>query len=57
MEPQTKNFENVCHNCLGLECEVKACPKHVKVLEEKKLETDCAQFRQDQAAFKASLGE
>jgi len=55
MENQTKNFETVCHNCLGPECDVKTCSTRMKALEQKKLENDCAQFRKDLAAFKASL--
>jgi hypothetical protein len=53
MENQTKNFENVCHNCLGPECDVKTCSIRVKALEQKRLENECAQFRRDLAAWPA----
>ena len=57
MYPQTKNFENECHDCQPSKCDVKTCSTRAKVLETKKLENDCVQFRQDLAAFKASLKE
>jgi len=57
MSNQTKNFENVCHECEPSKCDVKTCSTRVKARETKKLEIECAQFRQDLAAFKASLKE
>jgi hypothetical protein len=53
MEPKTKNFENVCHGCLGSECDVKTCSIRVKAQEQKRLENECAQFRRDLAAWPA----